>query len=78
MANTFMTGPLEGAIFQRMSYLHYLELSENAFNSTIPKTLAKLVKLSSRYAYNSGFSRRDERLFTAQEQHFGNVVRRQL
>lgn len=54
MANTLMTGPLDGAVFEQMSHLHYLEISENEFNSTIPEGLAKLPKLSALYAYRCG------------------------
>jgi Leucine-rich repeat (LRR) protein len=54
MADTLMTGPLEGAVFEKMSHLRYLEISENAFNSTIPELLAKLPKLSAFYAYDCG------------------------
>ena len=53
-ANTSITGPLDGRVFEPLTRLRYLEISENRLNSTIPQGLADLPNLHALYAYKSG------------------------
>jgi Leucine-rich repeat (LRR) protein len=55
-ANTSITGPLDGRVFEPLTRLRYLELSDNALNSTIPQQIADLPNLHALYAYRSGIT----------------------
>ena len=53
------TGPLDGETFKTLRKLEYLELSNNAFNSTLPVQIPRLPKLEALYLEDTGLTTRN-------------------